>query len=187
MAVSAECYDWCERQPGSRGSCNPPSAESREGLEHLLQAWAAATLSDVSGTGAALLQTEQKLWNHSATLMVSPSCSTPSAWNGDCGTDTTSQAQKYTCSHLPRSRGSRAHGPFLLQCYQTCCRPHEANRCVQINSRAFSFAATTCLPCCTWSAIQANACKRQLTRSAPAKRMLSLHRHAIASCHAQGD
>ena len=27
MAVSAECYDWCQRQPGSWGSCNSCSAD----------------------------------------------------------------------------------------------------------------------------------------------------------------
>ncbi len=53
----------------------------REGLICLLRGPVAATLSAASGRTPALLQTRQKLWNHSATLMVSPSCNKPSARN----------------------------------------------------------------------------------------------------------
>ena len=62
-----------------RGSCESPSAEfCGRALYISCRPWADATLPDASGKASALLQTRQKLWNHSATLMVSPFCSTPS-------------------------------------------------------------------------------------------------------------
>ena len=82
----------------------------REGFVCLLRGLAAATFSAASGKAPALLQTRQKLWNHSATLMVSPSCRKLSAQNVLQDRHHSWEANKRTCNQLPstalHSRGN---------------------------------------------------------------------------------
>ena len=83
MLSNEECHDWSGCRLGSfRELVLTLCRTLREGLVCLLRGLAAATFCAASGKAPELLlQTRQKLWNHSATLMVSPSCRKPSAQN----------------------------------------------------------------------------------------------------------